>query len=291
MLDLDRSRDLLMKIYGDKKLCDILDSYILKHKMKIRFCLEFCRKDRWELFLKSDPMLKLSLVYAFLPETKDRYFEKGISDKIFFDTMDDIRIWIDDHRTRTGEYGLYELNWIMDHMRLAIFKLGRLQYQKFKYFFGPSYKKNGVSIKFGENVFSMHIPRGEKLNIEACKKSIEEARVFFKKYYPEYPTNIFVCHSWLLFSGNRNYMREDSNIIKFSEMYDIVKEIEAPSQAYLWIFGKKIGNKELFAHKKLYGNYGHTEDLPHEAKLHKDAIEYIKSGGKLGEGMGVITFQ
>lgn len=289
MIDFNRCNKLFLKIYNDENLCKTLSDYIKKNKIKINFYLNLCRRNRWEVCLKKSPIFKLCLVYAYLPTVKEKYEAKGISDKIFFDTMDDIRIWIDDHKERTGEYGLYELNWIMNHMKLSIFKLGRLQFQKFMYYFNPVYKMNGKEIRFGDKVLNIHIPRGEKLTLDECRKSIAEAQKFFTEFYPSYPTDLFICHSWLLYSANREYMKADSNIIKFAEMFDIVKESEEPSQAYLWLFGAKADNKALKKNKKENGTYGYTENLPQNTSLRKNAVRYIENGGKLGDAMGVLV--
>lgn len=287
MLDFKRSKEIFLKIYSDERLADKIENYIKKHEAKIKFCLYFCRKNRWEPFLKQKPICKLALVYAFLPTVWDRYKEKNISEKIFWDTMSDIKIWIDDHRARTGEDGLYELHWIMHHMNLNIFKLGRLQYQKLFWFFKTPYDKNGVKISFGDKIINMHIPRGEKLDIKECRESLQIAKEFFAKYFPEYPDNKFMCHSWLLYPHNKDFMPEGSNILNFAKMFDIVEEKETPQQTYLWLYGVKLKNPDLMKNKKETGNYGFIDILPQKTSLQKSTVEYIKNGGTFGDALGV----
>ena len=53
----------------------------------------------------------------------DEFVER---DEIFYDTMSDIKIWINDHKARTGEDGVFELHWLIHHMNMSIFKIGRL---------------------------------------------------------------------------------------------------------------------------------------------------------------------
>lgn len=289
MIDYNRSNELFLKIYNNKKLCKELASYVMKHEKTFTLNLFLCSKNQWHLFLNEKPFYKLCLVYAFLPTVKDRYKEKGISDKIFFDTMDDIRIWIDDHKKRTDEYGLYELNWIMHHMNLNIFKLGRLQFQKFKYC-NSSYKKNGKEIKFGDKIINIHIPRGEKLNIDDCKKSVAKAKEFFKTYFPDYANNNFMCYSWLLYPKNKCFMKEDSNILNFAKMFDIVGTSEHPAQTYLWIFDIKENEKALLKNKKKTGVYGNIDVLPQKTSLQKSAAQYINDGGTFGDGIGILNF-
>lgn len=288
MIDFERSKEMFLKIYPNEELAEKIEKYIKKRKGIIKIYLGFCNKNRWEPFLKQKPICKLALVYAFLPTVWDRYKEKNISEEIFFDTMNDIKIWIDDHKARTSEDGLYELHWIMHHMNLNIFKLGRLQYQKLFWFFKTPYDKNGVKISFGDKIINMHIPRGEKLDIEACCESLQMAKDFFAEYFPEYPDNKFMCHSWLLYPHNKDFMPADSNILKFAEFFDIVEEKETPQQTYLWLFGVKLKNPDLMKNKKETGNYGFIDKLPQNTSLQKSTVEYIKNGGTFGDALGVI---
>ena len=288
MIDLNRSREIFLKIYPSERLANKVEYYIGRHKGKVKFFLMFCQKNRWEVTLKQRPMMKLSLIYAFLPTVWDRYKEKNIPENIFWDTMTDIKIWIDDHRARTDEDGVYELHWLMHHMNLNIFKVGRLQYQKFIWYFKTTYDKNGVKIGIGDKFINMHIPRGAKLDYDECVKSLDMAKEFFAKYFPDFPNNKYACHSWLLYSGNKNFMPEGSNILKFASLYDIIEENEDPESAYLWLYGKKFKNSELIKNRKETGSYGHIDELPQKSSLQKSTIDFIKNGGIFGEALGVI---
>ncbi len=288
MINLNSSRKIFLKIYDSERLADKIESFIKKNKKKVQFFLFFCNHKHWEVTLKQEPMMKLALVYAFLPVVYNKYQEKKISDEIFYDTMSDIKIWIDDHKARTNEDGLYELNWILHHMNMAIFKIGRLQYQKCIWYFKPAKTRNGVKLNFGDKILNMHIPRGEKLIYEDCVKSVDMAQEFFKEYFPDFPNNKFMCFSWLLYPGNKNFMPADSNILKFQSMYEILVEKEEPQPPYLWLYGVKLKNDDLMKNKKETGSYGFTDQLPQNSSLQKSTIDYIKNGGTLGEGIGVI---
>ena len=287
MIDYNRSKDLFLKIYPDENLQKQVEDYIKKHEKKILRYLKFCYKNRWEVHLKKDDFTKLCLVYAFLPEVKDRYKKKGISDEIFFDTMSDIKIWIDDCRDNLHSTGLNELNWIMHHMNMNIFKIGRLQYQKMFYYMPNAYKKDNFEIKFGDKIWNVHICRGEKLTIDACEKSFQMAQEFIREYFPEYPDNKFMCHSWLLYPTNKDFMPEGSNILRFPELWDVVSHREDPASAYRWLFSVRYKNKIMLKNKKKKGNYGCTEKLPQNTTMQKKAVEYILNGGTLGDGFGV----
>ena len=289
MIDFKRSREIFLNIYPSEELATKLEKYIKENEKKINFYLFFCNKKRWEMTLKQEPMMKLSLIYAFLPTIYDRYQEKNISDEIFYDTMSDIKIWINDHKARTGEDGVFELHWLIHHMNMSIFKIGRLQYQLlFWYFPYASYNNNGIKLYFGKKVINMHIPRGEKLVYEDCVKSVEMAQEFLKKYFPDFPNDRYMCYSWLLYTGNKNFMPENSNILKFQSMFEIVHEKEEPQPAYLWLYGQKLKNADLMKNKKETGNYGFIDQLPQNSSLQRSTIDYIKNGGTFGESLGVI---
>lgn len=287
MIDYARSKELFLKIYPQQQLQQSVEEYIKKHEKKIMKHLKLCYKNRWELHLKKDDFTKLCLVYAYLPEVKSRYEKAGISDEIFFDTMSDIKIWIDDCRDNLKSTGLNELNWIMWHMNMSIFKIGRLQYQKSICYNKVSYEKNGESIRFGDKIWNVHIPRGEKLTIEACEESFRRAQEFIKKYFPKYPHNKFMCHSWLLHPSNKEFMPEGSNILKFPELWEVVSIREYPSQAYRWLFSVIYSDKKLLKNKKKKGSYGFTDKLPQNTRMQKNAVEHIKKGGTLGDALGL----
>ena len=97
-----------------------------------------------------------------------------------------------------------------------------------------------------------------------------------------------MCFSWLLYPGNKDVMPADSNILKFQSMFEIVVEKEDPQPTYLWLYGQKFKNADLMKNKKETGNYGFIDKIPQKTSLQKSTVEYIKKGGKFGEGIGVI---
>lgn len=287
MLNLAESQNLFNKIYPNHDLTEKIIAYCERHKAELEFYIALGKNKIWFPVLKRNPFFKLCLVFAYLPVTKRMYDEKGIDESVFFDTMSDIKIWIDDYQARSGEDGLFEFHWIRLHLNLEIFKLGRLQFQRNKFLRPKSCSKNGINLKPGNKILSLHIPRGAKLDYCECDKSFLLARDFFKKYYPEYPVDYFDCFSWLLYSGNKNFMDENSNIIKFASRFDIVDEVENPRDHYLWLFGVKENYVKLLKNKKLKGSYGNTENLICKTELQKRFVKYVQDGGKLGDAYGI----
>ncbi len=214
----------------------------------------------------------LAAVMLRAKDTLDLYRKKGISDKVFYDTMSDITIWNENFRKKTGLVGLDNIGWIQNHLNCKIFRLGRLQFQPFPFYLPPYVirnKKQDINIRIGAKVLNVHIPQGEKLLKEECEKSFAEAEVFFS----DYPYEAFICDSWLLCERNREFMSEDSNIIRFSEMFVLLGSSDFSSQTIERVFGKKEKNPELY---------------PENTSLQKQCKAYLLSGGKPGTGFGII---
>ena len=233
--------------------------------VKILFTERLLKKEKAYTYLLAAVILKAK-------QTHKLYRKKGISDEIFYDTMGDIRIWSENFRNKKGFTGIDNIGWIQNHLGCKIFRLGRLQFQPF-FFYLPPYvnkaKRKGTDIKIGAKVLNVHIPQGEKLLREECEKSFRMAEEFFSDYH----YRAFICESWLLCERNREFMSEDSNIIRFGEMFEILGSSDNPSQAIERIFGKKEDK---------------PDDYPESTILQRQCKAYIISGGTPGTGFGII---
>jgi len=161
------------------------------------------------------------ITYLHLCEgVAEGYREKGIPEEILVDTLYDIVRWCETYSEIHGKLYLGELAWLKRHMSANLFKLGRLQFAMAESFCDvPKY-----NIKSGDPVMEVHIPAGEKLDPAECEKSIAMAKEFFAKYYPEFKYKYFTCHSWLLDPVLGEMLPEDSNILAFARMFDVVEE-------------------------------------------------------------------
>jgi hypothetical protein len=170
-----------------------------------------------ETYDRNEPDGRRNLLsFLFMCERlKNRYEEKGIDEQILLDTLSDIVVW-----TRTwfgvkGSLHLGELGWLNNHLRMKLFRLGRLQFCM-----GESecdIPEAGV-VK-GDPVMEIHIAAIGPLDPEECSKSIEKAKVFFAKYYPDFHYKCFTCDSWLLDPALKPYVAEDSNIMQFQRRF------------------------------------------------------------------------
>lgn len=235
-------------------------------KSKIDKLVEKCKTKGFSCLNKQNDLTRLCVCLEYSKLTKAEYERLGIDDKIFYDTMRDITIWCENNSNK----GLKNSNWIQNHLKCELFKIGRLQYQFYTYGI-PKYRK--APFGKGEKLIYIHIPQGEKLIYSDCVDSLKQAISFFDKHFPEYEYRFFFCESWLLYNENYAFMDISSNILQFQSLFEIIESMPIDAQAIERIFGKR----QLF--KKNY---------PEDTSLQKSAKRYIMNGGKLGIGVGVI---
>ena len=212
------------------------------------------------------------LTYLYLCESlSQKYQDKGIPESILLDTLSDIVRWLDIHSDIKKTMYLGEMVWLKRHMSMQLFKIGRLE-------FCPG--RCGIDIpKYNltkqDNVIEVHIPSGEKLTREECANSLNMARAFFAKYFPEYAYTCFTCDSWLLDSALVHLLKADSNIIRFRDMFDVVSEKKSDN-ILKYVFRWDIKARNL-----------RNEVAPNSfAQRVKD---YILGGGEFHEAFGVIA--
>ena len=210
------------------------------------------------------------LSYLFMcEELEKRYRKKGIDESILIDTLKDIPIWTNIWSGLKGELWLEELPWLKRHLEMRLFKLGRLQFCMAK-----AEHDIGDKISDGENMVEIYIPECGPLDVEECRKSIKMAKEFFEKFYPEYDFKYFTCHTWLLDKTLKELLRENSNILKFQELFDVVSDDK--SDAILgYVFRWKADRDDI-------------KTMPSSSKFSQKVKERILNGGDFFETMGII---
>lgn len=199
-------------------------------------------------------------------EVYEKYQEKGISDQIFTDTFYDITIWNEECYRKYSVYGLEEAKWVANSINMKLFRLGRLQFEPI--ILEKDLCGEKVYLPKGSRVLNMHIPAGEKMDYNACLNSIEDAKEFFGDTYEAY-----MCDSWLLSPVLKEFLSEDSNIVKFQNLFEIMKVYHDYPQAEQRIFLDVQTDKEKY---------------PENSSLQREAKRYILEGKDLGIGIGAF---
>ena len=166
--------------------------------------------------LRSDDGKRNLLAFLYLCEdVAQKARARGIDEDILIATLKDLVIWTENYTQMKGTLFLGELGWLKITMEFAMFRLGRLQFRMAK-----AYRDiPEAGIAKGDNVMEIHIPRGSKLDIGECEKSLAWAKEFFARHFPEFTYTCFTCNSWLLDDTLKEYLPETSNIIRFGDLF------------------------------------------------------------------------
>lgn len=260
--------ELIKRLKLEKCLESRLLDLLKEHEKEITSLAKSCRENGFSCLKKQNDLIRLAVCVKYAEYTKEAYERLGISDEIFYDTMQDIAIWCENNDNK----GLKNYNWIKNHLKAELFKIGRLQFQLY-----PCKNKtlnySRMPFKYGDNLIYIHIPQGEKLIYADCISSLKQANKFFEQYFSDYDYRYYFCESWLLFDENYLFMQSSSNILQFQSLFEIVYSLPIDVQAIERIFGKR----HLF--KRLY---------PENTSLQRSAKAFMLDGGKMGIGIGII---
>jgi hypothetical protein len=130
-----------------------------------------------------------------------------------------------------------------------------------------------LAVQAGDDVLSVHIPKDGKLSMAAVLESFEEARIFFRKHFPELNLKAFILHTWLLDTQLENLLPPNSNIRDFQKLFTIMLKEENDSCLFDFIF--------------------HTKRCPLEQLVPRNdfqsrILKFVQHGGHLRSGFGYI---
>lgn len=202
------------------------------------------------------------------------YIEKGIDEKIYYDTLCDLRYKLEECKLVHKKLGTFVPTWYKGFFEMRIFALGRLQFEINHTWFDCEI--DAAQIPKGTKVLSVHIPRtNTRLEHSMVIASYQQAAEFFKNDFDD--NIIFVCNSWLLYPWNREVLKDGSNLAEFYDDFTIVNNGEYQNYSEVW---------RLF--DCLYD--GNPDNLPNDTSLRRAYIERIRAGLPIGHGTGVIVF-
>lgn len=257
--------ELATKINLSKELIEKLEAL---NCIKIERLSDKCIQKGFNVLEKHNYIMRLAVILTLAVRVKEKYDNAGISEKIYYDTMSDIKIWCE----HNGNRGLKNYGWLKNHVSFELFRIGRLQFQLYECK-NKTLLYNKLPFSYGEKLIYIHIPEGEKLEKDKCLESLKKADEFFRVYFPTYDYRYYFCESWLLYEGNRKFMSRDSNIVAFMSLFRLCYSMSVDVQAIERIYGKR---------RLIKSRYAENTDLQKRAKQH------MLKGGRLGIGIGII---
>ncbi|MFG3285940.1 acyltransferase domain-containing protein [Streptomyces sp. NPDC048111] len=218
---------------------------------------------------------------AALPSTRAYHQERGIPDDVARRTLADLGRHIALHHRRHGNGGLSVPAWLRLHLRGEIYQLGRLQFQRSRLGGRTSREMRaaGLDAAQGERCLDVHVPDFQgPLTPEACADSIDRARAFFARHFPEERYRVAACHSWLLDPQLRDHLPATSNILRFQDLFRTGRAEGRPAEdepADSEPIGFVFGDPERA-----------PEQLPQRTSLERAVVGHLMDGGHWYVGHG-----
>lgn len=211
----------------------------------------------------STPIGRYFFVYVYLAALADvRRFHarRGIADDISWATLSDLGRNLKRDRLLLGDGGLRTSGWLTLHFRGSLYQLGRLQFNRTRV------RAAHVADAFGEGdpAVGIHIPESGPLTPLACDDSLANAQPFFARHFPETPTKLAICTSWLLDPQLAEYLAHDSNIIRFQRRFELVGEGWDGDADILRFVFHRIAPK--------------IDDLPERTTLERAIVAHLRKG-------------
>ncbi len=150
-----------------------------------------------------------------LPELLEVHAQRGVPESVTKATVSSLGGVLGTHRQVTGRggVGLFPLWGPPLRFRGTDFQIGRHSFTRAQLGFGD---------EVTGHVLMIHIPPIGPLDAVASEESIEAAGRYFAEWFPEEPVAAFVCTSWLLDPQLNEYLKNESNILRFQRRFDLL---------------------------------------------------------------------
>lgn len=213
---------------------------------------------------------------ATLPHTLDHHRRLGVPPEISRRTLADIGRNMSRYRARHHVGGMLNPWWPALHLRGELYQLGRLQFQRTTLGgrTGNAVAQAGWPYGPGSPTLGLHIPDFYgPLTPAACDNSLDRAREFFARCYPDEYYAIASCHSWLLDPQLREHLPAESNIVRFQSRFNTA--YVSPEEFDRMTVGFVFGDPDL-----------PPDALPRRSSLERAIGDHLRAGGHWHTGHG-----
>lgn len=214
----------------------------------------------------------MTICLLIAPCFREDFAIHGLSEEIYINSMREIYVWSLTCLENRGHWGLYQYDWIHNFLTRDILRLGRLEFHQVIYG-GPDWSCGDTTVTRGDRVINIHIPADGPFPIEEVMDAFQRAYTHFGQT----GWAVFHCSSWLLYEGNRMFLKPESNICRFMNLFHIIESHGAENCGDLWrIFGVRDSYDPAV--------------LPRHTSLQKALAEHMENGGVMGHGKGFFLF-
>jgi hypothetical protein len=191
---------------------------------------------------------------AAVPAVRAYHRGRGIPDDVSLDSLRGLGLGLAESRRELGRRGFNKAWWLTLHFRGALYRLGRLQFNR---------SDDGPGI---------HVPGDGPLDPAAVDASLARARAFFPRHFPGERNAPFWCRSWLLDPQLAEYLGEESNVVRFARRFRLTDEL----------YGEDVV-------RFVYGRVeGPPESWPQRTTLERAIVAHLRAGREWHTRAGVI---
>ncbi len=122
-------------------------------------------------------------------------------------------------------------------------------------------------------VLDIHIPAGERMDMQSCSDAIDYSIKFFTQYFPEKTYKGWACNTWLFDNQYETILADSANIVKFQREFHLYPLGASGDEALRRIFGENVLEKGI-------------DQAPRESSMQKAVAEFIEQGGRLRQAGG-----
>ena len=196
-------------------------------------------------------------------ENRENGVWQRFPEDIYIATMGCFSRFVREHFVSYGYYGFDRDFWTTRQVNAKLFRIGELEYE---------------IIDGDKCEISLHIPSDAVMKPAALNTSLDMAGAFFAEYFPGKENCLVRCESWLLSPKLKSLLKENSNIIRFQNAFEILEEFPDSMDFLEWLFQVAGGQREsvVFA------------NLPEKTSLQRAAKELLLKGGSIGSAEGVL---
>lgn len=213
---------------------------------------------------------------ATLQYVRRYHRQHDVPDDVSWATLADLGRHMAIHQRISGEGGLTAHNWLTLHFRGVIYALGRLQFHRSHITYdAATIARLGLPFRRGDPCLGVHIPESGPLSPQACDASLQWAREFFPRHFPEESYRVATCGSWLLDDQLAEYLPASSNIVRFQRRFQLMP-------------GSRPCDGEIisFVFRR---NDARVDELPQRTTLERAIVQHLRAGRHWQARWGWLT--
>ena len=190
----------------------------------------------------------------------DKYQKKQIPETVYIDTMKCFTRFLYECEKKHGQMYFDRGWWTYRQTGMCLFRIGSLEYE--------FVKREGVRF------VAIHIPSDADLSKQAVDDSLEQAEIFFRKYFKDDRYDRYCCDSWLLSPALKPFLSQQSHILAFQSRFEILTEDAGDQEFIGWLFQVPPDTD--------------VNDLPETTSLQRKVKTCMQNKGTIGSACGVI---